>query len=146
VKGEVIIIKPIGFIIKLINDSIVAQVNLFLKPYEVTLRQLRILGYLHDNKDKLVTQKELEEELQVSHPTVVGLLKRLEKKGLIQTFLNPNKKTMKIVTLIEYEAELFKNINKEKEKFENKLLTGFTDAEKVQLEEFLIRLHRNINS
>jgi MarR family multiple gene transcriptional regulator MgrA len=146
VKGEVIIIKPIGFIIKLINDSIVAQVNLFLKPYEVTLRQLRILGYLHDNKDKLVTQKELEEELQVSHPTVVGLLKRLEKKGLIQTFLNPNKKTMKIVTLIEYEAELFKNINKEKEKFENKLLTGFTDAEKVQLEEFLIRLHRNVNS
>lgn len=145
-KGEVIIIKPIGFIIKLINDSIVAQVNLFLKPYEVTLRQLRILGYLHDNKDKLVTQKELEEELQVSHPTVVGLLKRLEKKGLIQTFLNPNKKTMKIVTLIEYEAELFKNINKEKEKFENKLLTGFTDAEKVQLEEFLIRLHRNVNS
>jgi len=142
----VIIIKPIGFIIKLINDSIVAQVNLFLKPYEVTLRQLRILGYLHDNKDKLVTQKELEEELQVSHPTVVGLLKRLEKKGLIQTFLNPNKKTMKIVTLIEYEAELFKNINKEKEKFENKLLTGFTDAEKVQLEEFLIRLHRNVNS
>lgn len=141
-----IIIKPIGFIIKLINDSIVAQVNLFLKPYEVTLRQLRILGYLHDNKDKLVTQKELEEELQVSHPTVVGLLKRLEKKGLIQTFLNPNKKTMKIVTLIEYEAELFKNINKEKEKFENKLLTGFTDAEKVQLEEFLIRLHRNVNS
>ena len=141
-----IIIKPIGFIIKLINDSIVAQVNLFLKPYEVTLRQLRILGYLHDNKDKLVTQKELEEELQVSHPTVVGILQRLEKKGLIKTFLNPNKKTMKIVTLIEYEAELFKNINNEKEKFENKLLSGFTDDEKVQLEEFLIRLHRNINS
>ena len=139
-------IQPIGFIIKLINDSIVAQVNLFLKPYEVTLRQLRILGYLHDNKDKLVTQKELEEELQVSHPTVVGILQRLEKKGLIKTFLNPNKKTMKIVTLIEYEAELFKNINNEKEKFENKLLAGFTDAEKVQLEEFLIRLHRNINS
>jgi len=139
-------IQPIGFIIKLINDSIVAQVNLFLKPYEVTLRQLRILGYLHDNKDKLVTQKELEEELQVSHPTVVGILQRLEKKGLIKTFLNPNKKTMKIVTLIEYEAELFKNINKEKEEFENKLLAGFTDDEKVQLEEFLIRLHRNINS
>lgn len=145
-EGEVIIIKPIGFIIKLINDSILVQVNSFLKPYEVTLRQLRILGYLHDNKDKLVTQKELEEELQVSHPTVVGILKRLEKKGLIQTFLNPNKKTMKIVTLIEYEAELFKNINKEKEKFENKLLTGFTDDEKAQLEEFLIRLHRNVNS
>lgn len=145
-KGEVIIIQPIGFIIKLINDSIVAQVNLFLKPYEVTLRQLRILGYLHDNKDKLVTQKELEEELQVSHPTVVGILQRLEKKGLIKTFLNPNKKTMKIVTLIEYEAKLFKNINTEKEKFENKLLAGFTDDEKVQLEEFLIRLHRNVNS
>ena len=139
-------IQPIGFIIKLINDSIVAQVNLFLKPYEVTLRQLRILGYLHDNKDKLVTQKELEEELQVSHPTVVGILQRLEKKGLIKTFLNPNKKTMKIVTLIEYEAKLFKNINTEKEKFENKLLAGFTDDEKVQLEEFLIRLHRNVNS
>jgi len=142
----VIIIKPIGFIIKLINDSILVQVNSFLKPYAVTLRQLRILGYLHDNKDKLVTQKELEEELQVSHPTVVGILQRLEKKGLIKTFLNPNKKTMKIVTLIEYEAELFKNINNEKEKFENKLLSGFTDDEKVQLEEFLIRLHRNINS
>ena len=141
-----IIIKPIGFIIKLINDSILVQVNSFLKPYAVTLRQLRILGYLHDNKDKLVTQKELEEELQVSHPTVVGILQRLEKKGLIKTFLNPNKKTMKIVTLIEYEAELFKNINNEKEKFENKLLSGFTDDEKVQLEEFLIRLHRNINS
>jgi len=142
----VIIIKPIGFIIKLINDSILVQVNSFLKPYAVTLRQLRILGYLHDNKDKLVTQKELEEELQVSHPTVVGILQRLEKKGLIKTFLNPNKKTMKIVTLIEYEAELFKNINNEKEKFENKLLSGFTDDEIVQLEEFLIRLHRNINS
>ena len=141
-----IIIKPIGFIIKLINDSILVQVNSFLKPYAVTLRQLRILEYLHDNKDKLVTQKELEEELQVSHPTVVGILQRLEKKGLIKTFLNPNKKTMKIVTLIEYEAELFKNINNEKEKFENKLLSGFTDDEKVQLEEFLIRLHRNINS
>ena len=141
-----IIIKPIGFIIKLINDSILVQVNSFLKPYAVTLRQLRILGYLHDNKDKLVTQKELEEELQVSHPTVVGILQRLEKKGLIKTFLNPNKKTMKIVTLIEYEAKLFKNINTEKEKFENKLLAGFTDDEKVQLEEFLIRLHRNVNS
>lgn len=140
-----IIIKDIGFILKLINDSIVAHVNLDLKPYELTMSQISVLGYLHENEDKLVTQKELEEKLQVSHPTIVGILKRLEKKGLIKTFFNPNKKTMKIVTLTEYEEELFKNINRMRKEFENKLLAGFTDDEKSRLEEFLIRLQRNVN-
>jgi len=141
----VIIIKPIGFIIKLINDSITVHVNTSLKPYELTMSQINVLGYLHENEDKLVSQKELEKQLHVSHPTIVGILKRLEKKGLIKTFLNPNKKTMKIVTLTEYEAELFKNLNRGKKEFENKLLAGFTDDEKSQLEELLIRLHRNVN-
>ncbi len=140
-----IIIKPIGFIIKLINDSITVHVNSSLKPYELTMSQINVLGYLHENEDKLVTQKELEEQLHVSHPTIVGILKRLEKKGLIRTFLNPNKKTMKIVTLTEYEAELFKNLSRGAKEFENKLLAGFTDDEKSRLEEFLIRLHKNIN-
>lgn len=137
--------RDIGFLIKLIHDQLGAKVNVFLKKSNLTMSQGQILGYLKNNQDKIITQKDLEIAFCVSHPAISRMLKELEKKGFVYTYFNPNKKTMKIVKLTEAEEEIFKLSEKKKKEFEERLLVGFTGEEKKQLTDFLVRVYNNLH-
>ena len=77
------------------------------------ISQMYVLKYLRENQNKMVTQKEIEQYLEVSHPTTVGILKRLESKGFIQTEIVKEGRFSKQVVLTEKSNVLHKNFQME---------------------------------
>ena len=68
----------IGFYMKKINDYIHADANERLKKLDLTYSQMHILIYILRCGGSSVRQKDILHYFNISHPTVVGLLKRME--------------------------------------------------------------------
>ena len=79
---------PIGCLLKMITDKIKIQADANLAQHDLTLTQSRVLGYLEQNGG-IATQKEIEGFLQVSHPTVAGVIGRMEQKGFVSCRADP---------------------------------------------------------
>lgn len=71
----------VGYMLKKVNDRIHIQADANLKECGLTFSQMRVLMVLRKNGGQ-VSQKMIEEELGVAHPTVVGIVSRLEKTDL----------------------------------------------------------------
>lgn len=57
--------------------------------------------YLSHVTDHEVSQKEISEVLNIKHTSVIGLLERLEEKGLIERSVKPENKRYRVITLTE---------------------------------------------
>ena len=68
--------KDIGYLIKNINDKLKVKADADLKHSKLTLAQSRVLAFL-DSQGGQATQKEIEVYLEVSHPTVVGIISEI---------------------------------------------------------------------
>ncbi len=90
----------IGFLLKSITDKLYARADADLKAKGLTMAQCRVLAFLNGH-DGQATQKEIEVYLDVSHPTVVGLVARMEQNGFVTYCPDPSDKRNKLVTLTE---------------------------------------------
>ena len=86
---------PIGCLLKMITDKIKIQADANLAQHDLTLTQSRVLGYLA-RSGGTATQKEIEGFLQVSHPTVAGVIGRMEQKGFVSCRPDPADKRSKL--------------------------------------------------
>ena len=85
--------------IKRLSESIDRTLNSRLSDDDLTLTQCRILYTLaHCTDDGSATQKEIEDYLSISHPTAIGLFRRMESKDLIENLGRTGKssKTIRI--------------------------------------------------
>ncbi len=135
--------QDVGFLIKSISEYIDREANRQLRQYGLTISQGRILTYLHDCQ-KTVTQKELETYFGVSHPTIVGILKRLEEKELIRSEVNPENRTMKNIYLTEKEASFFQTMRAMQTEMEKKLMNHFQEEEAKQIKILLNMVYENL--
>lgn len=77
--------EDIGFYIKKIHDAVAVVANAALRPYGVTQSQADVLGFLIHETDGSATLRDVERRFRLSHPTVIGLVRRLEEKELVRT-------------------------------------------------------------
>ena len=75
--------------IKAANTLIEKQINNnfagMIKEYSLTGAQISLMVFLYDSKGRTITQKEIEGAFVLSHPTIRGIVKRLEDSKLIWT-------------------------------------------------------------
>ena len=90
--------KDIGYLIKNINDKLKVKADADLKHSKLTLAQSRVLAFL-DSRGGQATQKEIEVYLEVSHPTVVGIISRMAQNGHLKCWVDETDKRNKIVAL-----------------------------------------------
>ena len=74
--------NDVGYLIKRINDKLAVRADAELKQYHLTMSQGRVFLYL-SSRGGQATQKEIETFLGVAHPTVVGLVSRMEQNGYV---------------------------------------------------------------
>ena len=74
--------NDVGYLIKSINDKLKVRADAELKQYHLTISQSRVLVYLRSRGGQ-ATQKEIETFLDVAHPTIVGLVSRMEQNGYV---------------------------------------------------------------
>ena len=134
----------IGFLIKLIHDDIDRIINNQLRPMELTSSQGVVLAFLLAHADGQVTMRALQDTLGVAHPTVVGLIRRLEKKGLVEVRVAKEDRRMRIVSLTKKAGEMLAKVPPQTELIESQLLAGLSDEERCELRRLLSVLHRNV--
>lgn len=82
-------LNRIGPKIKAANTLIEKQLNNqfgeMFKEYSLTGAQISLMVFLYEAKDGTVTQKEIADMFVLSHPTIRGIVRRLEENGLIYT-------------------------------------------------------------
>ena len=74
--------NDVGYLIKRIHDKLAARADAELKQFNLTMSQCRVFLYL-SSRGGQATQKEIETFLDVAHPTVVGLVSRMEQNGYV---------------------------------------------------------------
>lgn len=100
--------KHVGILVKCLDKKIVQQFNKALEAYDLTIIQHEVLAYLYRNQaEQDVYQKDIEEFLESSNPTITGIVKRLEAKGLIQREASLHDARFKKLTLTEKGKHIF---------------------------------------
>ncbi len=135
--------QPIGYLMKQITDKMKAAADADLKIKKLSLSQIRVLEYI-SGKGGAATQKSIEDYLGVSHPTVVGIISRMERNGYLVCYLDKADKRNKIAELTEQATLIAQEIGSEISSQEEKLLRGLTQEEIESLHRILHIICKNV--
>lgn len=114
-----------------------------LADVELTASQGPILGYIAHRKTAPCS-RDIEEEFHLSHPTVSGLLSRLEKKEFIEFRPDEADRRCKRIYLRPRGKDFIETIHRTIRETEKQMVQNFTEEEKEQFFAFLGRAISNM--
>lgn len=120
--------RHIGFLLKQANLLHQMQLNQIFKEFDLTASQTFSLIYLFEAKraQKEVNQKDIEREMDVSNPTVTGILNRLEHKGLIERVECPSDARVRNIVVTEKALEIDKQLQIKFREAEEELIASLS--------------------
>ena len=136
--------EPLGFKFKLIHECFEKNLNEQLRGDDLTASQMSLLTYLFHNQDHDVSQKELCEGMCIKHPTVIGILDRLEDKGMIRREVNEENHKFRNVLLTQKALDLQMNVKRHHQKTESTLVKGMTADEIAKQRNILDKVYDNM--
>lgn len=88
--------------------------------------------------------RDIEETFHLSHPTVSGLLSRLEKKGFLEFRPDTLDRRCKRIHVLEKGRQLHETMHSTIMSTEERLVSGFSEEEKVLFRQLLLRAIDNL--
>ena len=110
---------------------------------DLTTSQLDVLLCIAQGCGRPVNQRDIEEELRLTNPTVTGILKRLERKGFVTRTVGSRDRRYKEVRLTEKCALLGEQLHPSAQEMLGGMFRGFTQEEFDTLNRLLRRLVAN---
>lgn len=132
-----------GHYVRILHWCTDQRMTAALMQVDLTASQGPVLGYIAHRKSPPCS-RDIEEEFHLSHPTVSGILSRLEKKDFIEFFPDESDRRCKRIRLLPKGQEFIENIRRTIEETEKQMVQDFTDAEKEQFFAFLSRAIHNM--
>ena len=133
-----------GHMFRAISCALGQNINEALSGTGLTFSQGHIMGYLaHSQQPPCV--KDMEEHLQLTHPTISGLLARMEKKGFVSLQPDPQDRRRKLVYLSPKGEQCIETMSATIRKGEEQLVTDFSPEEKQQFRGYLERALHNVS-
>ena len=130
--------------IKILNTAIERVLNREMVPYKLTYAQAAIIGYLSKNQQKEICQKDVEQNLGLTHPTVSSILERLEKKSLIDTVSLEADRRCKQIRLTSRSIALHRQIQEKIDLISEHIFEGVTMEEQELLSALLKKMTENL--
>ncbi len=115
-----------------------------LDTLDLTPMQSRVLNYLVHCHGQQLCQRDVEDFFSLSHPTVSGILSRLEEKAYITFQEDPADRRRKRIAVTAKALESFEKTAAAIEQVEAKFVEGFSPQERELLRAFLDRAIRNL--
>ena len=134
----------VGFLIRMIDIKMRNNLDNQLRKHGLTSSQSEVLFRLKKNNGTL-SQKALQEQMNVSHPTMVGLIKRLEGNGFVICRADAGDKRSKIVTVSDKAIEFYADMEMARNTNEQLMLKNIDDKEKEVLTDLLHRVAENVS-
>lgn len=104
-----------------------------------------IIGYLANNKDKDIYQKDLEDKFTITRSTASKVLRLMEEKGLIQRQSVAHDARLKKIVLTEKAEKIQGFMREDVQRMEQILTNGFADEEVNMLLSYIQRMKDNIS-
>ncbi len=114
-----------------------------LETMELTAAQGHIMGFLA-HQIQPPCPRDIEKEFQLSHPTVSGILSRLEQKGFIELRTDPSDRRCKRVYVLPKGRACHDLMHQTIQQNEKRIVEGFTPEEQEQFGTLLQRAITNM--
>lgn len=134
----------ISLALKQISNTFANDANRELKRIGLTVSQAELLFFLYHTPLSEVTQRDIEVHLNLKHPTVIGLLERLRKKGFVQCVVNQEDRRCRTVLLTEKAHAVRQEMERRRQEMERHLLKGIPEDHQAFLISLLNRMLSNI--
>ena len=134
--------NDVGYLIKSINDKLKVRADAELKQYHLTMSQSRVLVYLRSQGGQ-ATQKEIEIFLDVAHPTVVGLVSRMEQNGYVTCWPCEDGRN-KYVKLTPQAEAIDKDMQRNQLENEERLLAPLSPEDRERLRDLLLTVAEHL--
>ena len=114
--------------------------NPYFSEYDLTASQFKIIKFLYAQPTRTARVVDLERQYSMTHPTTLGLLDALEKKGFTTRIENPNDGRGKLVALTEKADGMQDELEALGAKIEDKLTERLSCNERAALVVLLQKL------
>ena len=132
-----------GRLIRILHWCTDQSMTLELEKMELTAAQGHIMGFLTHAREPLC-HRDIENEFHLSHPTVSGLLSRLEQKDFIELRTDENDRRVKRIYVLPKGKECHNRMHRVISENEARFVEGFTEEEQEQFAAFLNRAIQNM--
>lgn len=132
-----------GHMFRILHCAISQTVTQAMMEMELTSAQGRIMGFLAMQKDPPCA-KDIEENFNLSHPTVSGILSRLEKKDFIEFRPDQQDKRCKRIYMLPKGTDCNERIYRTILENEGLIVRGFSQEEMAQFADLLTRAANNL--
>lgn len=105
--------------------------NEVLSTYDLTASQYKVIKFVYEERGVRIT--DLEKYYSMSHPTAIGIVRNLEKKGLISYQVNPNDGRSRYIVPTEKAMEQKKVLYGLGDQLEEKMTSRLSDEERKKL-------------
>lgn len=119
------------------------RMNSALARMDLTAAQGHLVGFIARAKDPPCA-RDLEEFFQLSHPTVSGLLSRLEKKEFLEFRPDPHDRRCKRIFLLPKGVQCHERIIQTIQEMEQTIVEGFSPEEEAAFSRLLDRAICNL--
>lgn len=139
--------KNIGFEFKKMNHQIGRCLHAKLSECgfdKITIMHGWIMGYLYENRNHVVYQKDMEDEFEISKSTVTNILKLMEKKGYVSRTVDERDARHKIIRLTEQGINVQQNTMDIIDRFHEELEAGISEEEKAEFYRIVEKVSSNL--
>lgn len=107
--------------------------NAILEEYDLTTAQYKVMKYLYEEAENGVRIVDLERYYSMSHPTTIGIVQNLEKKGLAEYRENPNHARSRFIVPTNKAMEQKNRLESIGGTLEKRLTKNLSEEERQQL-------------
>lgn len=104
-----------------------------------------IIGYLYENQDKEVFQRDIQEQFSIRRSTVTGILQLMEKNGLITRSSVDRDARLKRLELTPRAKELHERIERSVRQVEDRIAHSLTAEEKQEFIRLCEKIRENLS-
>lgn len=130
----------IAVLIKTASIEFDKMANPILADYNLTASQCRILKFLYMQQNQSARIVDIEKECVITHPTVLGLLDSLEKKGFVLKIANPKDARSKLISLTQKAKDMQHELEMVVAKIDHAWVENLSEQERKELQRLLQKL------
>jgi MarR family transcriptional repressor of mepA len=115
-----------------------------IKDLGLNAQQGKIIGYIYENQENDLIQKDLADRFHLSGASITSMLQGLEQKGFIERKIPANNERQKNIYVLPKAIELIEAFNYSFQKVEDEFVQALNEEEKQILKEMLIKINERL--
>lgn len=131
---------PYSDLIRDIGMKIRGMANTRLSELGLNAQQGQMMGYIFENQDNGVIQKDLADHFNRTGASITSMLKGLEKKGYLKRVIPQDNERQKKLFLLKKGTDLVEEFNTIFSEVENSITRGLTEEESASFMKLLIKV------